>query len=99
MGIPIEKSFVVAAPAAAVWEFLTDPAKVASCMPGAAITGKEDDQTWGGTMTVMVGPITASYRGRLRFERLDYAARTAEIEAISHAAGANGGTGHDSKVR
>lgn len=99
MGIPIEKRFVVAAPAAAVWEFLTDPAKVASCLPGAAITGKEDDSTWVGTMTVKVGPVTASYRGKLRFERLDAAAREAEIAASGQETRGKGGADMRMKSR
>ena len=99
MGIPIEKRFVVAAPAAAVWEFLTDPAKVASCLPGAAITGKEDDSTWLGTMTLKVGPVTASYRGKLRFERLDAAAREAEIAASGQETRGKGGADMRMKSR
>jgi len=99
MGIPIEKSFVVAAPAAAVWEFLTDPVKVASCLPGAAITGKEDDVTWGGTMTVKVGPVTASYRGKLRFERLDAASGEAEIAASGQETRGKGGADMRMKSR
>ncbi|HEY0557638.1 MAG TPA: SRPBCC domain-containing protein, partial [Thermoanaerobaculia bacterium] len=59
----ITKTFVVQAPAAAVWDFLTDPYKVASCLPGAAITEKVDDSNYTGTMTIKVGPVTASYRG------------------------------------
>ena len=58
MGMQIEKSFVVKAPAGAVWEVLTDPYKVASCLPGAAITEKVDEQAYTGTMTVKVGPVT-----------------------------------------
>lgn len=81
MGMRIEKSFVVQAPAAAVWEFLTDPRRVASCLPGAAITDQLDPQTYGGTITVKVGPVTASYRGKMKFERLDAAAGEAEISA------------------
>jgi carbon monoxide dehydrogenase subunit G len=99
MGIPIEKSFVVKAPAAAVWEFLTDPGRVASCLPGAAITGKEDDQAWGGTMTVKVGPVVASYRGKLRFERLDAAAREAEIAASGQETRGKGGADMRMKSR
>jgi carbon monoxide dehydrogenase subunit G len=99
MGIPIEKRFVVAASAAAVWGFLTDPAKVASCLPGAAITGKEDDSTWAGTMTVKVGPVTASYRGKLRFERLDAAAREAEIAASGQETRGKGGADMRMKSR
>ena len=79
MAIPIEKSFVVKAPADRVWEFLTDPYRVAKCLPGAAITEQLDDQTYAGTMTVKVGPVSASYKGQVRFERLDSDARVAEL--------------------
>ena len=71
----ITKTFVVKAPADAVWDFLIDPHRVARCLPGAAITEQVDEQTYAGTMTVKVGPVTASYRGKMRFERLDAAAR------------------------
>jgi hypothetical protein len=81
MAMEISKSFVVKAPAGEVWNFLTDPVRVARCLPGAAITGQVDDRTHAGTITVKVGPVTASYRGTMRFERLDPAARTAEIVA------------------
>lgn len=79
MAIPIEKSFVVKAPADRVWEFLTDPYRVAKCLPGAAITEQLDDQTYAGTMTVKVGPVSANYKGQVRFERLDSDARVAEL--------------------
>ncbi|HEX6863041.1 MAG TPA: SRPBCC domain-containing protein, partial [Thermoanaerobaculia bacterium] len=65
----IEKSFVLNAPVATVWEFLTDPYQVGRCLPGAAITDKLDDGSYAGTMTVKVGPVTANYRGKMRFER------------------------------
>ena len=81
MPIAIEKSFVVAAPRSEVWAFLVDPRAVASCLPGAAVTDQVDDATYKGTMTVKVGPVTASYRGTLRFERLDEAAGEAELTA------------------
>ncbi len=55
MGMEITKSFVVKAPAAAVWDFLTDPYRVGRCLPGAAITEKVDDQTYAGTITIKVG--------------------------------------------
>ena len=81
MAMEISKSFVVKAPAGEVWTFLTDPVRVARCLPGAAITGQVDDRTHAGTITVKVGPVAASYKGTMRFERLDPAARTAEIVA------------------
>ncbi|HSD32982.1 MAG TPA: SRPBCC family protein [Gemmatimonadales bacterium] len=87
----IEKRFVVRAGPEAVWRFLTDPVKVAGCLPGAAITGQTDDRTWTGTITVKVGPVATSYRGQVRFERLDPASRTAEIAASGQDVRGKGG--------
>jgi hypothetical protein len=81
MAFEITKTFVVKAPSSHVWEFLIDPRRVASCLPGAAIGDKVDDKTWNGTMTVKVGPVSSSYKGKVVFERLDAQARTAEIAA------------------
>jgi carbon monoxide dehydrogenase subunit G len=81
MALQIEKTFQIDAPRTAVWEFLTDPYRVVRCLPGAAITEKVDDQTYTGTITVKVGLVSASYKGKVRFERLDEAAGTAEIVA------------------
>jgi uncharacterized protein len=81
MAFEITKTFVVKAPAAHVWEFLIDPRRVATCLPGAAIGDKIDDKTYTGTMTVKVGPVSSSYKGKVVFERLDAQARTAEIAA------------------
>lgn len=91
MGMQIEKSFVVNAPFSAVWEFLTDPNRVAGCLPGAAITEKIDDQSYAGTMTVKVGPVTAGYRGKMRFERLDRDAGEADIAASGQETKGKGG--------
>ncbi len=99
MGMEITKSFVVEAPAAAVWDFLTDPYKVASCLPGAAITEKVDDSTYAGTMTLKVGPVTASYRGKMRFERLDPVAGEADIAASGQETRGKGGADMRMKSR
>ena len=81
MGFEIVKTFVVRSSPEQVWSFLTDPERVARCLPGAAITGKLDDRTWQGTMTVKVGPVSSSYKGKVAFEKLDASSRTAEIVA------------------
>jgi carbon monoxide dehydrogenase subunit G len=91
MGMKIEKSFVVDAPAARVWEFLTDPYQVARCLPGAAITEKVDDTHYTGTITVKVGPVTANYKGKMRFERLDAAAGEADLVASGQETRGKGG--------
>ena len=81
MGFEIVKTFVVRSSPEQVWSFLIDPERVARCLPGAAITGKLDDRTWQGTMTVKVGPVSSSYKGKVAFEKLDASSRTAEIES------------------
>lgn len=99
MGIPIEKTFLIRAPADAVWTFLIDPYRVAGCLPGAAITERVDDQTYGGTIAVKVGPVSANYRGKLRFERLDAGAREAEISASGQETRGKGGADMRMKSR
>jgi carbon monoxide dehydrogenase subunit G len=99
MAMQIEKTFVLKAPRGAVWDFLTDPEKVARCLPGAAITGKLDEQSWGGTITVKVGPVTANYRGKMRFERLDETAGEAEIVASGQETRGKGGADMKMKSR
>ena len=79
MAFEIVKTFVVKAPAQAVWDFLIDPQRMVKCLPGAAITQKVDEKTWLGTMTVKVGPVSSSYKGKIVFDKLDAAARAAEI--------------------
>ncbi len=96
MGFEIVKTFVVRSPPEEVWRFLTDPEKVAGCLPGAAITGKIDEKTWQGTMTVKVGPVSSSYKGKVTFERLDASSRHAEI--VAHGQDVKGRGGADLKL-
>jgi carbon monoxide dehydrogenase subunit G len=99
MGMEITKSFVLKAPAPAVWAFLIDPTRVARCLPGAAITEKLDEQSYAGTITVKVGPVTANYRGKMRFERLDEAAGEADIAASGQETRGKGGADMRMKSR
>jgi hypothetical protein len=91
MALRIEKTFAVRAAPPAVWDFLTDPRRVARCLPGAAVTEQVDERTYTGTITVKVGPVSASYKGKARFERLDSAGRTAEITAFGQDVRGKGG--------
>ncbi|MEA2692821.1 MAG: uncharacterized protein QOJ16_2208 [Acidobacteriota bacterium] len=99
MGMEITKSFVVNAPADSVWAFLIDPYRVARCLPGAALTEKIDDSTYAGTITVKVGPVTASYRGKLHFDRLDPQAREADLSASGQETKGKGGADMRMKSR
>ena len=95
----IEKTFTIKASRGAVWEFLTDPYRVARCLPGTAITGKLDDGGYTGTNTIKVGPVTANYRGKMRFEKLDEAAGEAEIVASGQETRGKGGADMKMKSR
>jgi len=91
MAFQVIKTFVVKAPPHAVWQFLIDPHRVAACLPGAAITGQVDDKTFTGTMTVKVGPVTTSYKGKVIFQRMDAEAHVAEIVASGQDVKGKGG--------
>ena len=91
MGIPIEKQFVINAARRDVWAFLTDPSRVAGCLPGASITGRVDERTHAGTIAVKVGPVSARYKGTVRFERLDEEEGVAEIAAAGQDVRGKGG--------
>ena len=91
MGIPIEKQFVINAARRDVWAFLTDPSRVAGCLPGAAIAEQVDERTHAGTISVKVGPVSARYKGTVRFARLDEGEGVAEIAAAGQDVRGKGG--------
>jgi len=71
MPIKIAKTFQVKEPVDKVWKFLSDPKKVATCVPGAQITEALDRHTYKGSIRVQVGPSVTDYKGEVRIERLD----------------------------
>lgn len=99
MALQFEHAFVVKASPDRVWSYLTDPYRVAPALPGASITEKVDAQTYAGAITVKVGPVSAKYRGTLRFEALDPASRTAEIVARGQDTSGRGGADMRMKSR
>ncbi len=77
----LEQSFEVAAPVERVWKALIDVEQVAPCLPGAAVTGRNDDGSYNGTFSVKIGPTTAAYTGKLEMESVDEASHTATMSA------------------
>ena len=71
MSIEIEKTFQVKEPIEQVWSLLSDPRRVATCVPGAKITEQVDEKTYKGTISVKVGPSATDYKGELEIVRLD----------------------------
>jgi carbon monoxide dehydrogenase subunit G len=70
----------VAAPPDELFAFVSDVERVAPCLPGAAIDGHEGDE-YQGSMKVKVGPITGTYKGKMRFVERDEDARRAVMSA------------------
>lgn len=51
--------------------WLLDLERIAPCLPGATITERVDSQTYRGTITIRVGPVTVSYAGSARLLEAD----------------------------
>jgi carbon monoxide dehydrogenase subunit G len=62
------------------WAVLTDIERIAPCMPGATLEGVEGDD-YKGTVKVKVGPMTAQYRGTVRFLERDEPGHRAVLRA------------------
>jgi carbon monoxide dehydrogenase subunit G len=71
MAIEIKKTFQLKEPIEQVWSLLSDPRRVATCVPGAKITEQVDEKTYKGTISVKVGPSANDYNGELEIVRLD----------------------------
>jgi carbon monoxide dehydrogenase subunit G len=77
----LEQSFEVDAPVERVWQALIDVERVAPCLPGAAVTGRNDDGTYNGTFTIKIGPTTAAYAGKLELAEVDESGHRAMLKA------------------
>ncbi|MCW2739764.1 MAG: carbon monoxide dehydrogenase subunit [Blastococcus sp.] len=76
----LNNDFVVEASAETAWTLLTDLERVATCLPGASLDGRDGDAYVGG-VTIKVGPISANFRGTAQFAEQDDAAHSATITA------------------
>src|SRR5262249_13019849 len=77
--ISIRQGIAIASPPDAVWPLLSDPATVASCIPGATLTKTDDGGKYQGTMRVKFGPTVAQFRGEAKLA-YDHDARRCTIE-------------------
>jgi carbon monoxide dehydrogenase subunit G len=57
----IEKTFTVDAPQGQVWAFITDPQKVAKCIPGCDGAEEKGQGKYAATINAKVGPIRVSF--------------------------------------
>ena len=76
----LENTFTVPVSIDTAWQVLLDVERIAPCMPGATLTGRDGD-TFTGNVKVKVGPINLTYGGTATITSRDDAAHVAVIEA------------------
>lgn len=75
MKTTIKKDFSVEEPIEKVWDYLANPTKIVSCVPGASITEEIDDRNFKGEVTMKFGPVKAKYSGEIAIQELDVEAK------------------------
>ncbi len=83
--------FDVPLPPAQAWALLMDIPRIAPCMPGAELTEIVDPQNYKGKIAVRLGPVALTFAGRVEFDQLDPANRTARVKAQGSDAKGRGG--------
>jgi carbon monoxide dehydrogenase subunit G len=78
--VKLENTFTVPVTADTAWQVLLDVERIAPCMPGASLTGRDGD-SFTGNVKVKLGPISLTYGGTATFASLDEANHVAVIEA------------------
>lgn len=73
-----------------VWEFLTDPARVVCCLPGAELIETIDASTYRGRVSVKAGPITTAYDGTARLTEVNEETRVMRLVGEGSELGAAG---------
>ncbi len=76
----LRNEFTVGIPVDEAWALLTDVERIAPCMPGALLESVSGED-YRGVVKVKVGPVSAQYRGVVRFVARDEAAHHAELRA------------------
>jgi len=78
----IKSEFEVAESPEQVWEFFNDIPAVASCLPGADLSEKVDDDTYRGTVVVRLGPVKLSFAGEAKIRERDADSKRLVVDAI-----------------
>ncbi len=86
----INNEFTVGAPIQQAWDTMLNLERIAPCLPGAAIQEEKGDGEYDGTMKVKIGPITANYKGTVKFEEVDEENHRAVLQATGRDARGQG---------
>jgi len=86
----IENEFSVGTDIDTVWRELLDMEGVASCLPGATITGTDQENVYDGSMRLKLGPMRVEYRGTATLSEVDEEHHTAVISLSAREAKGHG---------
>jgi len=86
----INNEFTVGAPIQQAWDTMLNLERIAPCLPGAAIQDEKEEGEYDGTMKVKIGPITANYKGTVKFEEVDEDNHRAVLQATGRDARGQG---------
>lgn len=75
----IDKTFQIERPIKEVWDFLSDPNKIVTCLPGAKLTEAIDEKNYKGTVSMKIGPVVTSFNGQITMVKLDEGTHSMEI--------------------
>jgi carbon monoxide dehydrogenase subunit G len=78
--IDIHERFEVPSDPAKVWQVLSNPREVISCVPGASITRQRADGSYDAQVVIRFGPTPITFQARVALE-LDEDGRTGQIAA------------------
>jgi carbon monoxide dehydrogenase subunit G len=76
--IEVNEQIEVAADPQSVWDLLSDPHAVVTCVEGAALGELQEDGFYDASITVKFGPAKVAFRAKVALE-LDQAARTGQV--------------------
>jgi len=81
-----DNSCVIAAPRSALWEFLTDIPRVASCLPGVEEVNALSENEYSGTLSFKVGIVKLKMSGKISIEVMDKEIHSAtmSVKASDH---------------
>jgi len=82
MTTAINKAFLVEYPIDMVWGNLSEAEKIVSCVPGAILTEKVDDNNYKGQVQLRFGPVKAGYDGLITFLLRDQDAKTISLKGV-----------------
>jgi len=80
----LENAFTVPAPIDQAWEALLDVERIAPCVPGATLKGRDGD-AYTGEMKLKLGPMLNTFQGTLERQEADADARRSVMKASARA--------------